>query len=245
MEPSFHEEGWRGLDVLLLAAAIVILVVAGFSAVQQASLWLPGLAGLAFVLLILAYLNLRQRRARLLGRLRDLERSLIGERMTDSETGVALPQWFARVLDTECRRAVRDFTPITLMQLDIKAGDPALKAMMRVKLAAMLTEEISRPGDLVGIGELGDLQLLLPSTNENAQALAMRCIENAASQVESDAIEVRLAACTLQPKADLNTRKICDQLDRLLQEVRNEPSGSYRYHAEPAGVGAFNSAVTS
>ncbi|MBV1788579.1 hypothetical protein KQ940_10985 [Marinobacterium sp. D7] len=244
MEPPFQEDGWRGLDALMLAAAVVILALTGLAFIQLTTLWIPVLGLVALVLLGLGYARLLSQRRCLHARLRELEHSLIGQHVTDTETGAALPGWFSRVLETECRRAVREFTPITLMQLEIQCGDPAVKAASRVRLASMLTDEISRPGDLVGLSEQGDLQLLLPSTNENAEALAKRCIEHAAKLTGADEVEVRLAGCTLQPKSDLTPEKVNHQLSLRLEEVRAKSSGSVSYRAEPTSVETLNSAYS-
>ncbi|GGC01033.1 hypothetical protein GCM10011352_29010 [Marinobacterium zhoushanense] len=244
MEPPFQEDGWRSLDALMLAAAVVIVALTVYAFIQLTSLWIPVLGAVALLLQGLGYMRLNVQRRLLHARLRELEHSLIGQHVTDTETGAALPGWFSRVLETECRRAVRDFTPLTLMQLEIRCGDPAVKAASRVRLASMLTAEISRPGDLVGLGELGDLQLLLPATNENAEALAKRCIEHAVKLMAGDEVEVRLAGCTLQPKSDLTPDKVLQQLSLRLDEVRAEPAGSVSYRAEPTSVETLNSAYS-
>jgi len=245
MEPSFHEDGWRSLDALILAAAAAILALTGYAVIQQLPLWVPALGLVTLLLLGLGYARLRAQRRLLHTRLKELERSLIGQRVTDSETGAALPDWFSRVLETECRRAVRDFTPLTLMQLEIQCADPAVKAMARVRLASMLTDRISRPGDLVGLSDMGDLQLLLPSTNENAEVLAKSCIEDAVRLMGEEEIEVRLAACTLQPKSDLTPDKVHEQLHLRLDEVRTQPKGSFSYRAEAAGVDALSNSYSA
>ncbi len=236
---------WRTLTLLSLGLAIVLAALLVLSLLQSGSLLAVLLSGVALILLLFQFLGMSRLTRLQRGQLDELQHSLITQRVTDPDTGAALPEWFSRVLTTECRRAVREFTPLTLMRFDLKCPDPVTYAACRVRLALMLTDEVSRPGDLVGLNDQGDIELLLPSTNEQVERLAEHCIANAAKLFGSQNVEVRLAACTLQPKADLTPERVRGQLLRLLDEVRTQPPGSYVYRAESVELDVYNPTFSS
>ncbi|WP_432698547.1 hypothetical protein ACQUQP_09455 [Marinobacterium sp. YM272] len=231
----------RSVNLLFLAVGLLVLAQIVLIYYQLASLpsMLPGL--LALVGLVSLLLRVRSRSASQDERIEKLQHSLITQRMTDQDTGAALPGWFGQALDTECRRAIREFTPLTLMQFTLRCTDPATLAACRVRLAKMLTDQVSRPGDLVGLSDSGDIELLLPNTNEQAERLAERCIAQAERLLSAERVEIRLAACTLQPKADLSPDKVKEHLIHQIDRVNIQPPSSYSYRAEPADVEALNS----
>ncbi len=242
MDSRARNTGWRTQDPLLLVALILILMAATLGVANAAEL--AGAVALGAAAVLAAAILRLHRAARVQqAQLRELEKALISQRVTDPATGATLPQWFHQALDTECRRAVREFTPLTLMQFDLQCDDTAALERARVRLASMLNDQISRPGDLVGLTDQGELQLLLPCTNEHAERLAQRCIEQGAHLFD-DSVAVRLAACTLQPKADLCPDKVREQLLRVLDEVRSDEPGSYRFHAESTEADLFNPSFT-
>lgn len=245
MDPRTSKPQRRTLTLLSAGLAISLAVLLGLSIWRSASLLQVLLEALALVLLLFLFLATRRLITQQHLRLDELQHSLITQRVTDPDTGAALPEWFGRVLTTECRRAVREFAPLTLMRFDLKCPDPVTLAACRVRLALMLTDEISRPGDLVGLNDRGDIELLLPSTNEQAERLAERCVANAARLLGREEVEVRLAACTLQPSAELTPERIRGVLLHLLDEVRTQPSGSYAYRAESVELDAFNPTFSS
>lgn len=236
-----EKEGWWIEPLLLLA--LLLAVVAAVAGLSGAAL-IAGLISLGTSLvLLLAGSRLHRVWHEERRRLCELERSLVNQRVIDPDTGATLPQWFNQMLDTECRRAVREFMPLTLMQLELTSEAPERLKEARALLVGMLAEQVSRPGDLVGLSEGGALQLLLPCTNEHAESLAQRCIR-AAEELVDPKVAVRLAACTLQPKVDLNADKVRQQLTRLVEEVRTQPAGSYRFQAEPSEADLFNPVFT-
>lgn len=235
----------RMLTLLSLALGLVLLALLLVSLILGLSLLLMLLAGLGLVLLLVQVLGVRRLIDQQSARLDELQHSLITQRVTDPDTGAALPEWFSRVLSTECRRAVREFAPLTLMRFDLQCPDPVTLAACRVRLALMLTDEVSRPGDLVGLNDRGEIELLLPSTNEQAERLAERCIANAERLLGREQVEVRLAACTLQPNNDLTPESIRAQLLHLIDEVRDQAPGSYAYRAESVELDAFNPSFSS
>lgn len=245
MDFSNTRPQWRTLTLLSLGLALLLVALLALSLMQNASLLQALLAGLGLVLLLFQFLGMRKLINQQRGRLDELQHSLITQRVTDPDTGAALPEWFGRALTTECRRAVREFTPLTLMRFDLKCPDPVTLAACRVRLALMLTDEVSRPGDLVGLNERGEIELLLPSTNEQAERLAERCVANAVRLLGRENTEVRLVGCTLQPSADLSPERVRGQLLRLLDEVRTQPPGSYVYRAESVELDAFSSTFSS
>ncbi|WP_027854501.1 hypothetical protein [Marinobacterium litorale] len=229
------------LPILGSAAALVVvaavLAFTGFS-----SLWVGTLCLLGALLVVAGLMTVKRERCCWQAQVGELQDALIGQQVTDPLTGAALPEWFDKAMDTECRRAVREFTPLTVMQFLI-TGDAAAVSASRQALAEHLTEEVSRPGDLVGMDSVGGLQVLLPSTNENAGALAERCVERAQAVLAAGA-EVRLVACTLQPKADLSVQKVRQYLDLLVEEAQSQPSGQVCYRAESVEADSFNPTFT-
>ncbi|MFC6669137.1 diguanylate cyclase [Marinobacterium aestuariivivens] len=137
--------------------------------------------------------------------------------ITDELTGLANRRHFDDTLERECRRAIREFMPLTLIMVDVdcfkayndRYGHPAGDRCLR-QVADALRQVVARPGDLVARYGGEELALLLPSTNEQALELAERCrqqvrglgIRHEASEV-ADIVTVSIGICTLQPSAAL------------------------------------------
>lgn len=232
---------WRSLHLLFLLVGLIVLAQLALSFSHQASITSALLGFLAVVTLLFLLVRVRAIISAQSKRIEDLEHSLITQRVIDPDTGAALPEWFSQAISTECRRAVREFAPLTMMQFDLRGPDPVTLASARVRLVSMLTEEVSRPGDLVGLSQYGEIELLLPNTNEQAERLAEHCIATADRLLSAQGIEVRLAGCTLQPRAELTPEKVKEHLKRQLEEVSGQPAGSYSYRAEPVDAGVLNS----
>lgn len=222
-----------GCRLNLLLIALLLTLVTALTALAGAALIAAGTGAVAALVLALAIRQQRQREQAQQRQIETLETSLLDQRVIDPETGATLARWFAQALDTECRRAVREFTPLTLMQFDFQCQDAEQLNTARIRLAEMLNSQISRPGDLLGLTEQCELQLLLPCTNEHAKRLAQRCMEQAEAVLGTQ-VRVRLAACTLQPTVDLTPDKVRSQLQDVLEEVRDAAPGSYCFRVESA-----------
>lgn len=216
---------------LLLGSGLVLPLVAIGLFTHYARVAL-GVLVVAVVLLVLALGRLLQGLRRQRAQLLQLQKTLIGQRVTDPETGAALPGWFEEVLQTECRRAIREFTPLAIMQVELRGRDPVQRGVLRIELAKLLTRELSRPGDLVGLSESGMLQVLMPSTNEHCRQWIERFLSQAQLLRAETPVEVRVAACVMQPGADLNADKVRQYLLRQVAQLADRPDGSLAFEAE-------------
>ena len=156
------------------------------------------------------------------------------ERVTQSDhvTGALKHSVFLSLLTNECRRSIREFSPLTLMKLDIQktASDLTDKELHRV--AEILKQQLSRPGDQ--LGRCGDHQLclLLPSTNEHAGVFAEACHQKIKSAFSSSDFQFTLAACTFQPNAALNADMASRLVEETLVKALAEKPSEVLFHAE-------------
>lgn len=152
---------------------------------------------------------------------------------TDPLTGALSAEFFRQQLDSECRRAVRDFNPLTLIKIDIAFSGTEVEgeALMR-EAGRILREQVSRPGDQVGRIGHAQFALLLPSTNERADALAERCHLQLLSQLEIADLQVTLAAQTFQPSSLLSATVVSQSLESLLKLALQEAPGRVTFRGE-------------
>jgi len=146
----------------------------------------------------------------------------------DPNTGIATEHWYRHMLALECRRAVREFTPLTVMRISL-GEQPRRKHLLEV--IRVLSEELSRPGDLIGWEESADLGAVLPCTNEHARQLTERCYRNIREHSSNPELTVWLVAQTYQPRGDLNLHKVSQHLEQRMQQARQEAPGVF-YAAE-------------
>ncbi|GGO79636.1 hypothetical protein GCM10011348_14400 [Marinobacterium nitratireducens] len=195
-------------------------------------------------LTLLAHVGLRQ----LLHRSQEVERLVeqrtreLGQALerlntlaaTDDLTALANRRHFDDCLQRECRRSIRDFTPLTLMMVDVDCfkayndhyGHPAGDRCLQ-QIARALGQTVARPGDLVARYGGEEFALLLPATNENAQDLAERCrrhirdlaIPHEYSEVDS-IVTISVGLCTLQPSSALKPEFILERADRALYRAK-------------------------
>lgn len=161
------------------------------------------------------------------------EREIERVSRTDPETGALKAQFFFEQLDNECRRAVREFTPLTLMQLDIQLLDSGVEISTVLKQTAeVLSHQLSRPGDQLGLYAEGQLALLLPATNEHAGSFAERCHQAVLDAFEPGQIQLTLGACTFQPTAALCGEMAQQLVTETLADALNTAPGTVVFHAE-------------
>ena len=143
--------------------------------------------------------------------------------VSDELTGLANERHFNQMLNTECRRAVREFSPLTLMLINADKLKPEGNESSQQKLcqvADVLERATSRPGDLVA--RLGDnrFALLLPSTNEQSPVLAERlCREVRGIEAEGEALSLSIGTCTMQPSALLTAENILAKVEAALDDA--------------------------
>jgi len=166
--------------------------------------------------------------------LHDALEKLEEQAVTDGLTGIANRRQFNHILETECRRAIREFTPVTLMMVDVDcfkafndtyghaAGDDALRQVARV-----LDEAVTRPGDLVARYGGEEFALLLPATNEQAEQLAIRCLNLVEAlgiahsrNLAAEVVTISIGLATLQPTTDLSPGRLIEVADQALYQAK-------------------------
>lgn len=148
----------------------------------------------------------------------------------DPNTGIATENWYRHMLALECRRAVREFAPLTVMRISL--GERTKREHL-LEVIRVLSEELSRPGDLIGWETGSDLGAVLPCTNEHAEQLTERCYRHIREHSSNPDLPVWLVAQTYQPRGDLNLSKVSQHLEHRMQQAREEAPGVF-YLAEAA-----------
>lgn len=152
---------------------------------------------------------------------------------TDTLTGALKYTAFIELLSSECRRAVREFTPLTFMKLDVlKLNEETLSDQELKQVAEILRQRLSRPGDQLGRCGEHQLCLLLPSTNEHAGVFAKSCHQAVKEAFDSDGFQFTLAACTFQPTASLSADMATDLIRETLEKALKDSPGEVLFHAE-------------
>lgn len=141
----------------------------------------------------------------------------------DANTGIATEHWYQHMLALECRRAVREFSPLTVMRINL--GDKVKREHL-LQLVRVLSEELSRPGDLIGWDGEQALGAVLPATNEHAGALAQRCHERILEQTSVPRDRLWIVAQTFQPRGNLNLDRVQERLTAFMNE-QSEPGVFY------------------
>jgi two-component system chemotaxis family response regulator WspR len=155
----------------------------------------------------------------------------------DGLTGIANRRQFDDVLDREFRRAQRNFTPLSLILLDIdyfkrfndsnghQAGDDCLKLAART-----LERVIHRPGDLVARYGGEEFVVVLPETDESgARRVAERLLEEVrdlnvphpSSEVAS-VVTASLGVATFQPDRQRQTEELVAAADAALYQAKEQ-----------------------
>ncbi len=136
----------------------------------------------------------------------------------DGDTGLPDYSEFYKRMDVECRRSVREFTPLTLMFVGFSGSE--LSRRDAVNIAETLIRAVYRPGDMVSRINQTTFALVLPATNEHAVQLAERCLENIRA-LNTNAI-VSIGLCTFQPASNLLVDLAIDKGTELLQNAMEE-----------------------
>ena len=193
---------WKLTSVLLLSVAALVLTALSFPHLSS------GLLIAALVIAICSLIIIRSQRALLQDFQAELERQL----PVDSNTGATSFFWFQRMLEQECRRAIREFSPVSVMRLLPVSSDSTLH---KADLIESLHKRMTRPGDLVALDTSRGLWLLMPATNEAVSGFAKRVFE----LVNQQAGNTHLISFTFQPTADLNQAKVVDLFTLLENEL--------------------------
>ncbi|MBV0932821.1 nucleotidyl cyclase domain-containing protein [Marinobacterium weihaiense] len=220
----------RHLVVLLLSLDVVALAVAAASGAPLTLLVL--LAVLLLATLALLYVLRSRSMTRAASRAQEPLLAI------DPNTGIATEYWYRHMLALECRRAVREFAPLTV--LSIHLGDQVRRPQL-LELVRVLGEAFSRPGDLVGWHGGRVVGAVLPSTNENAQQLVQRCYDRIREHESMAELPLRIVAETFQPLGDLCLAKVHHQLESHLHTALQQEPGVFYYsefstHANGPGM---------
>ncbi|GEM_PF-2931714 len=224
-----------------------LTLYASDSFLRHTGSWLPSMILLTGLLLAFFYAAFQKKQAKVFIQHRQqrdqLEAQLNASLVADPITGLANQTRFEQVLDSEIRRAVREFNPLTLMLVKVDGlgayrdefGQGQQEQLLS-QLGMLLAGCISRPGDLLAHIELDTFAFVLPATNENAPTLAERCcdsvlsaaIPHAADQPQAY-VSVSVGLVTLQP----SDRMRFDRLMNLAQEQlqRAEAKGGSQFEA--------------
>ncbi|MBR9867002.1 MAG: GGDEF domain-containing protein [Oceanospirillales bacterium] len=154
--------------------------------------------------------------------------------VTDEQTGLANGRHFNQVLSTECRRAVREFSPLTLMLIELDKFETeqlpdGFSDQQACLVAEVLKSAISRPGDLVARIDTSRFAMLLPATNEQSPVLADRlCRDINDIELAGHKLSVSIGTSTMQPSALLTADYILAQTEAALNEAIHNGGGLVR-----------------
>ncbi|WP_271270832.1 GGDEF domain-containing protein [Aliamphritea hakodatensis] len=156
----------------------------------------------------------------------------------DPATGLVNASQFEILLDIECRRAVREFTPLSLILLepdgeylnDLPEEDHPVMAQL---LAENLQQTVFRPGDVIARISDNRFALLLPATNEQSPQLAERLRQQAAEIIlGGQPMLLSLGVSTMQPSAQLSAAHIQQLTEDLLQQAQDNGGNQVSFNTE-------------
>lgn len=164
----------------------------------------------------------------------------------DPITGLFNRTHFDNVTANECRRAVREFSPLSLMLVEMDyldhyrdaKGDVESDSCLKL-IADDLRKRISRPGDLAVRFDNERFALLLPSTNEQVAQLAAQCCADVRglaighpSSAVSDVVTVTIGVATMQPSRLLTPERLIDAAEKALYDAQKAGRNQYIASAE-------------
>lgn len=207
---------WKLTSLLLLTVAGLVIVALALPAHAN------GFLIAALPIAITALMVIRFQR----NLMQEMQAEIRRQLPVDDTTGAISQAWFRRTLEQECRRAMREFSPVSIVHL--LPVDPH-KSLHQRHLVDELAARMTRPGDLVALDTTRGLWLLLPATNEAVSGFADR-IFKLINQLEP---KVNVLCYTFQPLADLSPIKVADTFDQL--EAALELTGEAQLRCESEG----------
>ncbi len=203
---------------------------------------MPGLflmSGLLLSFLVASYLR---RTSKHLENLRH-QHEVMADQMIDTSwhdplTGLVNRIHFDEALEVECRRAVREFSPLTLMMIRIDHYDDYLEHygpdagdILIQQIAEQLRGSVGRPGDMIARLDGALFGFILPSTNELVAQLAERCTDTISElaiphdnneATAEKVVSVSIGVATLQPSRLLTSQRLfeitAEQLELAAEE---------------------------
>jgi diguanylate cyclase (GGDEF)-like protein len=179
------------------------------------------------------------------------EQAELTERITETScndplTGLVNRLHFDEALEIECGRAVRDFSPLTMILIRIddfkpyseRYGIEAADDLLR-QVSGALKSCVGRPGDMIANLDHNLFGFILPSTNELVVQLANRCcstvreldLPNESLKSEGK-VAISVGVATLQPSSLLTAERLFEVANDQLQTAINEGGDRYVAFAE-------------
>jgi len=206
---------WKLTSLLLLTVAGLVIFALLFP-VHATGLLIASLPVAVTALLVIRFQrNLMQ----------EMQAEMQRQLPVDSDTGAISQAWFRRTLEQECRRAMREFSPVSVMHL-IPVNPK--HTLQQKNLVDELSQRMTRPGDIVALDTTRGLWLLLPATNEAVSGFAER-VFNLINQLTEGS---HLICYTFQPMADLSPIKVSDIFDQLESELEANTQAQLRCASE-------------
>ena len=175
-----------------------------------------------------------------------LAQQVLDANWNDPLTGLANRVHFDETLDIECRRAVRDFSPLSMMVVEIDQyselvtsyGKEGAEVTLQ-KIAMELKSCVTRPGDLIARTDDHQFSFILPSTNEMVTYLAERCLQAVETlQLPHDSssvasvISISAGLVTLQPSKDLTPERMIEGAVEQMLKAQGNGGNQYMSFAE-------------
>lgn len=205
------------------------------------------LMGLLLSFLVASYLKkLTRNLAELREEQETLSQQVVDATWSDPSTGLANRVHFDETLDIECRRAIREFAPLTLLIAEIDHyseyiscyGEQGADVTLQ-KVAQTLAACVTRPGDLLARTDSHQFAFILPSTNEMATYLAARCCESVETQKiphdessVASVVTISIGLVTLQPSKYLTPERLYEAAFEQLLQAQNNGGNQYIAFAE-------------
>ena len=179
------------------------------------------------------------------------EQEVLADQMIDTSwndplTGLVNRIHFDEALDVECRRAVREFSPLTMILLRIDGFKPyadhyGIEAadILLQRVSETLKSSVGRPGDMIARLDDHLFGFILPSTNEMVVQLAERCtlsireldIPNE-SESENAIVTLSIGVATLQPTRLLTADRLFEVANEQLLIAIDKGGDQYSAYAE-------------
>ncbi len=219
-------------SVLLSYGVLSLTVLAlAFALTTHLSWWLIGLLSLSTLMLVV--LIRTQQQLHSIAEKNAITLQTINQEI-DEQTGLPDFRAFEKRMENECRRCVREFSPLTLMYVGFDNASLTDDDIKRV--GEKLQHVVCRPGDLVARLDTTTFAFILPSTNELVKQLAERALTTLSDMKLPSRAAIGL--CTFQPNSQLNAVNAMLKVNSRLAEAKaqggNCISAETEEHTDPS-----------
>ena len=231
-------------------SSLIVSVAATEEALSARKSYMPALFLLTGLLLSFLFSSYIKRLSLYLNNLKQ-EQDVLTQQLQDTAwcdplTGVANRIHFDETLDIESRRAVREFTPMSLALLELDGFSeyldmygPEAGNVTLCKVSDTLNELVSRPGDMVARLDEQQFGFVLPSTNELVVQLAERCCEAVRElgipnegEGEDKYLTISMGVATMQPTSHLTSELLFKRASQGLEEAQKAGGDQCRAYTE-------------